>query len=71
MGANWSLWADIPHTELWRAVALTLDIDPENVLGYDRAAVRDPIYINPFVRCPAEFRRRLDIAAAHCNSKAS
>lgn len=65
MGANWSLWADIPHTELWRAIALSLDIEPSELPGYDRSAVRDPIFSYPFSRCPPVFLRRLEIAIKH------
>lgn len=69
MGANWSLWADIPHTELWRAVALSLDIEPSRLPGYDLSSVRDPIFTFPFYRCPDEFKRRLEIAMKHLGQK--
>ena len=65
MSADWNLWADIPHTELWRAIALSLDIEPRQLPGYDLSSVRDPIYNFPFLRCPAEFKRRLEIATKH------
>jgi hypothetical protein len=65
MGANWSLWADIPHTELWRAIALSLDIEPSELPGYDRSSVRDPIFTYPFFRCSQKFRDRLEIAGKH------
>lgn len=34
--ANWNKWKHIPKVELWKAVCLTLDVEPdENVLGMD------------------------------------
>lgn len=69
MSADWSLWADIPHTELWKAVALSMDIEPTKLPGYDRSSVRDPIFNYPFHQCPEEFRRRLEIARKHLGHK--
>jgi hypothetical protein len=69
MSADWSLWADIPHTELWKAVALSMDIEPTKLPGYDRSSVRDPIFNYPFHKCPEEFKRRLDIAKTHLGHK--
>lgn len=65
MSADWSLWADIPHTELWKAVALSMDIEPTKLPGYDRSCVRDPIFSYPFSRCPQKFKDRLEIARKH------
>lgn len=69
MSANWSLWADVPHTELWRAVALSMDIEPVDLPGFDRSSIRDPIFNYPFHHCPEEFRRRLEIARKHLGHK--
>ena len=69
MSANWSLWADVPHTELWRAVALSMDIEPVDLPGFDRSCIRDPIFNYPFHQCPEEFRRRLEIARKHLGHK--
>lgn len=69
MSADWSLWADIPHTELWKAVALSMDIEPTKLPGYDRSCVRDPFSNYPFHQCPEEFRRRLEIARTHLGRK--
>ena len=69
MSADWSLWADIPHTELWKAVALSMDIEPTKLPGYDRSCVRDPIFNYPFHQCPEEFKRRLEIARKHLGYK--
>jgi hypothetical protein len=59
--ADWALWTDVPHTELWRAVALSLDYEPAKLPGLDAR----PIWGGRFDRCPAEFKRRLLIARAH------
>lgn len=54
--ANWDLWAYIPQCEHWKAVALSLDIEPpENsyqVKGW-----------------PSEYDRRLKITSAHIECK--
>jgi hypothetical protein len=65
MSADWSLWADIPHTELWKAVALSMDIEPTKLPGYDLSCVRDPFFSYPFSRCPQKFKDRLEIAMKH------
>jgi hypothetical protein len=69
MSADWSLWGDIPHTELWRAVALSMDIEPTKLPGYERSCVRDPFLNYPFHKCPEEFKRRLEIAIKHLGHK--
>lgn len=69
MSADWSLWADIPHTELWKAVALSMNIEPTKLPGYDRSSVRDPIFNFPFHKCPEEFKRRLEVAMKHLGHK--
>jgi hypothetical protein len=47
--------------ELWQAVALSLDIEPNAVPGLTFR----PIVGGPFDDCPAQFRRRLEIANNH------
>ena len=64
--ASWEKWKHIPSCELWRAVCLTFDVEPDaEVLGMvhwlqnRRAAPRG---------LPAEFPDRLDIAQANVST---
>lgn len=59
--ADWNKWAYMLTVEVWRAVALSLDIEPDFLSGLDFR----PIIGGPFDDCPSEFKRRLDIASNH------
>jgi hypothetical protein len=59
--ADWNKWAYVLTSEIWQAVALSLDIEPHALPGLDFR----PIIGGPFDSCPEEFRRRLDIARNH------
>ena len=58
--ANWNLWADMEEAQLWQAVALSLDIEPNSLPGLDFR----PIVGGPFDDCPDEFKRRLKLAVS-------
>ena len=71
---NWRKWRQMLTTEVWKAVALSLDIEPGEMPGLDF----HPIDGDPFDDCPREYRDRLDIACDHvrngkleCTSRAS
>jgi len=53
---DWELWAFIPHCEYWKAVALSLDLEPPK----NESAVKG---------WPPEYERRCIIAMAHIESK--
>ena len=59
-GADWNLWADMEQAEIWEAVALSLDIEPNSLPGLDFR----PIVGGPFDDCPDEFKRRLKLAVS-------
>jgi len=56
--ANWAKWSDYVDAPLWQAIALSLDIEPEGLSGYQGGM------FERFDRCPEEFKRRLDIASS-------
>lgn len=58
--ADWNLWADMEQAEIWEAVALSLDIEPNSLPGLDFR----PIVGGPFDDCPDEFKRRLKLAVS-------
>lgn len=58
--ANWDLWADMEQAKLWEAVALSLDIEPEELSGLDFR----PIYGGPFDECSEDFKLRLKLATS-------
>lgn len=58
--ADWNLWADMEEVQLWQAVALSLDIEPNSLPGLDFR----PIVGDPFDDCPDEFKRRLKLAVS-------
>ena len=64
--ADWDRWADIPVAEVWEAVALSLDYEPDKLPGIDW----HPISGDVFEDCPSEFRRRLAIAERNVESRA-
>lgn len=64
--ADWDKWSQILTCELWQAVALSLEIEPDAMPGVNFR----PINGGPFDDCPAEFRRRLEIADNHVQSGA-
>ncbi|MEI6195784.1 MAG: hypothetical protein WCS42_15800 [Verrucomicrobiota bacterium] len=59
--ADWQTWGDMIQAQVWEAVALSLDLEPEKLPGLDWRAIDG----NIFGDCPEEFRRRLKIA---CNA---
>lgn len=62
--ADWDTWSDIPEVEVWKAVALSLDHEPERLPGLDLR----PAWGSSFDDCPQEFQRRLTIAEAAANA---
>jgi len=64
MKADWELWGSVLSAEVWQAVALSLDLDPEG-LDIDW---RPADYSDPFESCPVEFKRRLKIAINHAQN---
>jgi hypothetical protein len=58
--ADWDTWGDIPDVEVWKAVALSLNHEPEHLAGLDLR----PAWGTSFDDCPQEFQRRLKIAEA-------
>lgn len=58
--ANWDLWADMEQAKLWEAVALSLDIEPEELSGLDFR----PIVGGPFDECAEDFKLRLKLATS-------
>jgi hypothetical protein len=58
--ADWNLWADMEEVQLWQAVALSLDIEPNSLPGLNFR----PIVGGPFDDCPDEFKRRLKLAVS-------
>lgn len=64
---NWEYWANIPNMKVWRAVALSLNFDPE-LLSWEQIPDSKP----PLGRwtvggrpAPPAFKDRLDIAIAN------
>ena len=56
---EWDKWTDTSTVTLWEAIALSLNVEPENL----RCLKRHPLPpLLDFDECPKEFRRRLDIA---------
>lgn len=59
---DWDKWEKIPKAELWKVVALSLNITPSKLL--DKLNHRfDPL--DPLCSVPRPFRERLEIAEAH------
>ncbi len=63
--ADWNTYRYIPEVTLQDAVALSCDIDPEQL---DRSRVHVPGLVTDS-RCPPEFKRRRKIAEANCGSR--
>lgn len=57
---NWAKWSNMLDVELWQAVALTLNFEPEKLPIYLKAY--DMLGDDPFRICPPEFIERLEIA---------
>lgn len=56
---DWDKWPDTVPVLLWEAIALSLNCEPKCLPGLGR----DPLKpLLDFEKCPAEFRRRLEIA---------
>jgi hypothetical protein len=64
--ADWNKWAYMLTGEVWRAVALSLNIEPEALPGLDSR----PLAERPFYDCSPEFRRRLEITCNHIDNRA-
>lgn len=64
--ANWSKWKHIPKCPLWKAICLTLDIEPDEDKHGMRNWLRD-CRGNPH-GLPAEFADRLEIARANVST---
>jgi hypothetical protein len=60
---NWRLWTSVPHVELWQAVALSLDLDPDLIPSFSGWELRDHVG-SPGLT--AEFNLRLRILHAQC-----
>lgn len=56
---EWDKWPDTSTVTLWEAIALSLNVEPENLRCLKRYPV--PPWLD-FDECPKEFRRRLAIA---------
>jgi len=56
---EWDKWTDTSTVTLWEAIALSLNVEPENLQCLKRYPL--PPWLD-FDECPKEFRRRLDIA---------
>lgn len=64
--ANWSKWKHIPKCPLWKAICLTLDIEPDEDKHDMRNWLRD-CRGNPH-GLPSEFADRLEIARANVST---
>lgn len=61
---NWDKWRHMIEIEMWEAVALSLNLEPDKL----------PVYLgayelfgdNPFSICPPKFQERLQIANSNC-----
>jgi hypothetical protein len=58
--AKWSHWSNIISTEVWKAVALSFNVEPATVPEVDFDWHEDP-----FAECQDDFKERLDIACNH------
>jgi hypothetical protein len=59
---NWNVWGNVPGGELWQVVAVSLNINPENMLtgvAFDRSSESLSKYC-----FPKDFKDRLDVAVA-------
>lgn len=56
---EWDKWTDTSTVTLWEAIALSLNVEPENLGCLRRYPL--PPWLD-FDECPKEFRRRLSIA---------
>jgi hypothetical protein len=63
---NWRKWSQRESAQLWEAVALSIDIEPECLPINWRPAD----YSDPFEECPSEFKDRIDIAVDHAENGA-
>jgi hypothetical protein len=63
---DWHVWSNIPQAEIWQAVALTLDIDPDFLEGVDWNS-RDG---HEFDMCSQQFKKRLLVATANARANA-
>lgn len=61
-GPNWAKWEKIPKAELWKVVALSLNIRPSQLLNELNHRF-DPL--DPLRSMPPRFRERLEIAEAN------
>lgn len=59
MAVNWQFWSDVSQLELWKAVALSLNLDPHRLPGYE------PRSSAPFTNCQPEVSERIFIARSH------
>lgn len=57
---NWGKWSRMLDVELWQAVALTLNFEPEELPVY--LGAYEQLGDNPFKICPQDFLERLEIA---------
>ncbi len=64
--ANWLKWQHMRVVELWQAVALTFDVEPDSLPVYLGAF--DVIGDDPFRICPAAYLDRLEIATSNCGT---
>jgi hypothetical protein len=65
--AYWDKWTHILIARLWQAVALSMDIEPDTMPGLELQPNRIG---GAFDDCPADFKRRLDIACNHAEAAA-
>lgn len=64
--AKWNKWKHIPKCELWKAVCLTLDIEPDDEKHGMRSWLRERRDV-PY-GFPSEFADRMDIAQANVSA---
>lgn len=57
-GPRWKVWGALPTIELWRAVVLSLDVEPEEKLQAEACGIA-PVRPHIFSRIPREYFDRL------------
>lgn len=63
---KWDKWRRMQDVELWEAVALTVNLEPDEMPVYLRA--HEVYQADPFITCPLDFRERVQIANSNAGA---
>ncbi len=66
MSINWRPWSERLTTELWEAICLSLDLEPQRPASYNYLQSRKPpTFAYPTAAIEKEFNRRVEVARDH------